>query len=215
MRRARAMVGQHGFTLMELGMVALVLALVMGIAVPTVRSVTGAKARGEVGKLAANLRASRGQAALTGQTCRMVIDIDAAGYAVECAEGRVVVRREKESEGRLDEAEEQDEKHMTEGEKMRRQILKRASFAKAPIVEPQQLSGGMEFVSVWTSHQEEKYTRGRAYLYFFPSGLAERANIQMRHGDSFWTLQVSSVNGEVRVLPDRVDMKDTGAEDES
>ena len=65
---------------------------------------------------------------------------------------------------------------------------------------PQGFSGSLQVYSVFTSHQEEAYKKGKAYLYFFPSGLAERANIQLQDGDDFFTIQVSSVAGRVKVF---------------
>ena len=63
----------------------------------------------------------------------------------------------------------------------------------------------MTIESVWTAHQEEKYTKGTAYLYFFPSGTTETANIVLKHGDDYFTVQVSPMAGKVKILPEKAD----------
>ena len=46
------------------------------------------------------------------------------------------------------------------------------------------LPSGVQFRSVQTTHDDEPKTSGRAYLYFWPGGLTERASIVLRKGTS-------------------------------
>src|SRR5262249_19366247 len=46
------------------------------------------------------------------------------------------------------------------------------------------LARGITFREIQTAHDSEPRTSGRAYLYFWPGGLTERASIQIRIGDS-------------------------------
>lgn len=205
MRRA-----PRGFTLVEVGMVLFVVALLMGVAVPTLRSISGATARASVGKLAANIRAARGHAAVSGQTCRLVMDLDASAYMIECAEGIVRVERERELGGkRADDSnkdEEEDLSRLTDAERTKREILRKAAFAPAPFLQPQKLDG-VGFTSVWVQHQEDDYTKGSAYLYFFPNGLTELANIQLSDGDdAFYSVHVSPQSGRVRLYPEKKEL---------
>ena len=41
---------------------------------------------------------------------------------------------------------------------------------------------GIKFRAIQTAHDDEPRTSGRAYLYFWPGGLTERASIQIRDG---------------------------------
>lgn len=203
---------QRGFTLIELGAVLALLVLLVGIAVPTLNSLTGATARSSLGKLASNIRATRGAAALEGKTCRLSFDIDESSYSVECAEGLVRHGGMERSRGgardtRDDPDFEKDESRLTEAERFQRQILRRTSFAPTPKVPSQRLEGGLEIVSVWTSHQEEKYTKGTAHLYFYPSGLGEHADIRLRHGDDEFTVHVFPLAGRVKVHSGSVELK--------
>lgn len=210
MKHSRA--SQRGMTLIEIGMAIFLAALLVGVAVPTLRSVTGAKAREEVGKLAANIRATRGTAAVSARTCRMVFDLDEHAYGVECADGLVQIARERAVQGARDERDERRDRKLTDQEKEQQRIVKKASFATDERIKPQSFSD-LEFVSVFTSHQEEKYTKGKAYLYFFPSGAGERANIQVRHGDDYYSLHVSPLSGRVQVFNERVELKKIRDED--
>ena len=66
------------------------------------------------------------------------------------------------------------------------------------------LQRGIKFREVQTAHDDEPKTSGRAYLYFWPGGLTERASIQLRIGDSedeneTLTLVVAPLTGKVTV----------------
>jgi general secretion pathway protein H len=69
---------------------------------------------------------------------------------------------------------------------------------------PKHLARGITFGEVQASHDEKPRTSGRAYLYFWPGGLTERAAIQLRIGTSIrdndtLTLLVSPLTGKVTV----------------
>ena len=200
---------QRGFTLIEIGAVVLVLALLIGVAIPTLSSVTGAKARSELSMLAANLRAVRGHAAVTGQTCRMVLcvsDCGASGgeramadgsYLVECTKGEIPVAKETVRNGRR-EADTRKEEALSESEKLKQELKNRVKFASSEAL-PEQRLGKLVLESVWTPHQTEKYTKGTASIYFQPSGSSERALLQVRDGDDWYALKVAPLSGKVAV----------------
>ncbi len=225
--RAGARPGERAFTLIEIGAVVFVMALVMGMAVPTLRSVSGARARSEAANLAANIRATRGHAAVAGETCRMVLCIDgcsadgdentsggASSYSIECVKGVVPMTPEASRNGGMDiEDEDEPDDRLTPAEKARREVLARTRFASTSTL-PNVPLASLRMTSVWTAHQPEKYTKGRAYLYFYPSGRSERANIQLRDGDDWYTLQVSPLSGRVKVLTGREELPDQREEED-
>lgn len=217
----------RGFTLIEIGVVLLVVVGLMAVAIPTLQSVSGARARAEISKLSANIRATRGHAAVSGETCRMVFCIQncAAGgksgkggelgdssYFVECTKGAAPIAKESVRNGAMDE-EEVDLQHLTEKEKAKYEIMKRAQFAPAATLPVQQLSG-VRLGSVWTAHQSEKYSKGKAYLYFYPSGLGERASIQLQDGEDWYSIQVSPLSGKVAVVEGREDLSEQREEED-
>jgi len=69
---------------------------------------------------------------------------------------------------------------------------------------PIKLPRGITFREIQTGHDDVPRDKGRAYLYFWPGGLTERASIQLRIGDSTddgdtMTLVLSPLTGKVSV----------------
>jgi general secretion pathway protein H len=79
-------------------------------------------------------------------------------------------------------------------------VEKAAAFSAftTPEIQPRKMSGVR--VSVWTSHQRAKIDSGLAYLYFFPQGYTERAQVTVRQGKNVWTLLVSPITGRTRIV---------------
>jgi general secretion pathway protein H len=74
------------------------------------------------------------------------------------------------------------------------------------------LQRGIQFRAVQTGHDEVPRTSGRAYLYFWPGGMTERASIQLRIGDSAedyqtLTLLVSPLTGKVSMKGGPVELE--------
>lgn len=74
------------------------------------------------------------------------------------------------------------------------------------------LESGITFRSVQTTHDDVPRTSGRAYLYFWPGGLTERASIQLRIGESdedyqTLTLVVAPLTGRVTIKNGPVELE--------
>ena len=194
----------------------------MGFAIPTLNSVSGARARSEASALASNIRATRGHAAAAGETCRIVFCLggcDEAGsrsssgadaasgssYRVECSKGHVAMAREDVRNGAMD-VDDVDEKSLTPSEKARLEITRKNRFTAAKGLPDIHLQS-LRIAQIWTAHQAEPYTKGKAYLYFHPSGRTEQAHIQLQDGDEWYALDVSPLSGRVKMQAERVDFK--------
>src|SRR5690606_4942757 len=81
----------RGFTLIELGIVIGIFALLAAVVVPSIEAAFGVKTREEAGKVAGSIRAMYGESVLSGRTCRLVFDLESRAYWPECAQGRVAV----------------------------------------------------------------------------------------------------------------------------
>jgi general secretion pathway protein H len=232
----------RGFTLIEL-MVALAIAaalfsaLILGLG-----ALTGARARKAMGELGGAARSLYDTAALTGNTCRLVLllprdDSAEFSYRAECAKGPVTSAMDRDQEIRdatkaaveayrknsrggarateppPDSRSGSDGRYgaygssgtsssslldVLDAEKAR--VEKAAAFSAFTTAEiqPRKLSGVR--VSVWTSHQRAKIDTGLAYLYFFPQGYTERAQVTVRQGRNVWTLLVSPFTGRTSIV---------------
>jgi general secretion pathway protein H len=83
-------------------------------------------------------------------------------------------------------------------EKDRVEAVTKFSTYTSPEIEPRKVSGVK--LSVWTPHQHQPARSGLAYVYFFPQGSAERAQVTARQGNSVWTLMVSPLTGRTTVV---------------
>ena len=64
-------------------------------------------------------------------------------------------------------------------------------------------------VKVWTRHQRAYAESGSAFLYFFPSGFTERAQVTLTQGSNTWTLSLSPLTGKVSVVPEMLEVPRT------
>lgn len=206
---------QTGMTLIEIGVALCVAGLMLAVAIPAMSAVTRAQLRQKSGQLAGGLRALYGAAAIAGHTCRMVFDLDDSSYWSECAKGNVRLSAEgersqngarvatREEELLQDSATSRD--GLSDEEKERLTLAQKSAFAQTPDIPRTSLGGAVRFTDVWVQHQPERYTAGRAYLYFWSSGLTEEAAVHLAQGDDVYSLLVSPLTGRVKVVGDRVD----------
>jgi general secretion pathway protein H len=229
MRRA-----ERGLTLIEI-MIALIIATVLFAAVVvSVGAITGSKAKASAGELAGVIRSLYDTAALSGKTCRLVFEIpdpkseDVTKYRAECAAGGVTTSRDREAALRDENRARDDEKRqggkderrnfrsssgsgepsiqeLMEQEQNRVEQAARFSSYTAEEVAPRELPSGVS-VSVWTRQQKTAVEQGVAYLYFFPQGYTEKAQVYVRQGDNVWTLTVSPLTGKVAVVAEELEV---------
>jgi general secretion pathway protein H len=219
MRTSRS---KSGLTLIEVMVVVAIAALLLGAAVVSINALTGARARATLGELGATARALYDTAALTGHTCRMVFEMpagDATGftYRAECANRAVTASSDREQQLKdenqaLADAAKRGARggsgspprsgpsllDVLSQEKDRVEHFAKFSTFISPEIEPRRVSGVK--LSVWTPHQRLPAKSGLAYVYFFPQGSVERAQLTARQGNSVWTLSISPVTGQTTVV---------------
>jgi general secretion pathway protein H len=61
-------------------------------------------------------------------------------------------------------------------------------------------------VEVWTRQQREYVDSGVAYLYFFPQGFTEKAQVRLTQGDNTWTLKVQPLTGKVNIVAEALEV---------
>jgi len=196
----------RGFTLIEVLIVVAVIAVVALAAAPAVNSFTGANARSAASEIAGASRYLFDTAALRHQTCRLVLDIDGREWWAECTAAAAGARRNQAVMGK-DGAAEDDERELARGfsdetDPEKRKFLARAKFAefKDRQVQKRKLKGGASFEKVWTPRGRDPQTKGKAYVYFFPQGQADRAQIPVSDGSNVYTVVTQPLTGRARVV---------------
>jgi len=203
----------RGMTLIEIGIAMAIAAGLLAMAIPAISNVTRVQLRQKTGQLAGGVRSLYGATALAGHSCRLVLDIDNEVYWSECAEGTVRLDRAGEQSAggaRRDTREEELLANIrtdsaNEEEQVKLQLAQKSAFKQSGDIPKTQLGGSVRFLDVWVQHQTERYTSGKAYLYFWPSGLTEVAAIHLGQGNDVNTLLVSPLSGRVKIVSGRVD----------
>lgn len=205
---------ERGFTLIEIGVVIGLMALLVGVVIPGLNSISGATARASVTKLVSNIRAARDKALVIGGTCRVAMDLDGNTYSVECTQQPVAAL------GAI--TEDDDDKILTAEqledldpeERYEYEIKQKTRFNGQVILDSVPFEGGLTFHEVNVQHADEAQKKGVAYLYFFASGLGERANIQLSRGpDDEWSVLVSPLSNRIQVVAKHVKLRDLDEED--
>lgn len=192
---------QHGFTLIE---IMIVIAILAGMIVAGASMFnSSSQKRSVVRKFAILSREIRSLARLTNSTFRIVISMDnekGHSYWIESAPGVVTMmsaEREKEL-ARLTSSQREDEKPKSEFSEDSR-ILKKHEF----------LPRSLFFDGVETAKQPEGIKEGKAYVNFFPQGLADEAVILMSDRKTLkWTIAINPLTGRADVFERAVSLKE-------
>jgi type II secretory pathway pseudopilin PulG len=205
--------------MLEIGIALAILGLMMAIAIPSVNAISGAELKKTTGMLQGLLRDTYARAAISGNSHRVVFDLEAHAYWVEVSEGGVVMPREKleptrEGAGVLDKVDERIENIEAdtddEEDQERLRLYKGPSWTPVPApgqdrvdeVRPQKLPSDVYFKSVWVDHLSEAVTGGQTSITFFPGGYTQEAHITVtddEDGDRTLTLVTQALTGEVFV----------------
>ena len=220
---------RRGMTLIEMSIGLGIAAVLFAAVTVSIGAITGAKAKASASELAGVIRSLYDTAALSGKTCRLVFDLpdpkDEQGvtrYRAECAAGNVTTSRDREGQLREESRAREDAKRGLGGGDTRRSYASsssntgptlnelmeqeegrvdnaaRYSEYTAEEIKPRELPSGVS-LSVWTVHQREPTSQGTAYLYFFPQGFTEKAQVYVRQGENVWTLVLAPLTGKVRI----------------
>jgi len=199
----------RGMTLIELSFVAIMIVALTMIAIPSVTNITRADLRATASRLSATMRYAFDLATRKSASFRLVLDLDEQSYWLESTTEGFRLDREKEDvvRGVLAEREEKrrffHKSAFDDGTVW--QPKKRAAFSAAalPLTPKIELPSGVGFKDVWVDHQTESVTAGRAFVYFFPTGITQQAVIHLvDDSDNVYTLWSEPLTGRVRIYPE-------------
>jgi general secretion pathway protein H len=211
-----------GFTLIEMLVVVVLLGLVMGVAVRGMRSLANSDLRSSAIKMSGAIRYLFDRASTTGRVHRLVIDFAQGRYWAEVSDDRMLLGHGRETEqsreeeaaevAREDEEAKKLEQEQGEGDAPALDIThyqpqefrpKRARFSsfKEMAIKPVQITGAVKIASLFTPRLAEPMSTGQGYIYFFPMGLTEAAQVYLsdEKQETFYTLVVHPLTGRVGV----------------
>lgn len=210
----------RGVTLIEVLIVVALIGMLAGAVIFGSGMLNSSRLRGAATLIAAGVRAGIARANTTGKPTRLVIDLDADKVLLEEASGSRMLREKSKPAGGAEVATELEKSAKAESDRiLEGPKAPRATFQQVPLISDSgtNVESGVDLVQVHTEHDEEPITSGRAYVYFWPGGVAERAYIQLRRaGDSTdgLTVTVSALTGRTRVERGRLDFPHARSEKE-
>jgi general secretion pathway protein H len=161
----------------------------------------------------------------TSRSCsvRLVLDLDGKGIWLEESDQPMLVQsKDQGSTGGADPVTDAERLAVSEGEKMLRgpaipkprfHAIKSYGFGDMEEGKGgKPLQSGITFRSVQIAHDDAPRTSGRAYLYFWPGGMTERASIQLHVGEGendspTLSLLVSPLTGKVTIKSGAVELE--------
>jgi len=222
-RRAARRASRGGLTLIEILVVLAIVATVTGVAVAGSMQLPSARLRRSATMITSAVKVAYTRATATSRDVRLVMDLDRQKVWLEESDEPMLVRsNDKTGTGGADPITAAERAAVAEGE---------GALKGPPVPRPQfhpieaygfgdveegkggkPLQRGITFRAVQTTHDDAPRSSGRAYLYFWPGGLTERASIQVRIGDSeedyrTLTLLVSPLTGKVTVKTGPVELE--------
>lgn len=194
-------VREQGFTLIEIMVVLLLIAMVFTLVIPQFQARTHADLKRSAMRLAAIIEHTFHQSAFRRETLRLHYDLEGSRYWLDrfvdpAAKKDWLALRAGGPSGKDDFGRAPEGDEGSEGPGKPHYVMDRKILA-----EPVTLPDGVFFTSVSTQYLEEA-TEGEAFTHFFPDGYAEPTVLYLADTNGGeYTLYVSPISGRVKVLP--------------
>ncbi len=220
-RRLHAQRSSRGVTLFEVLIVIALIAILTGTVVFGSGMLGSSRLRAAATLVMSSVRLASARANTTGKPTRLVFDLDAKTIALEESSSSRMLRDKKAPAGGAEAATEEEKKARSDAERIlegprapRAAFTPVAKFSEEPGGRP--LGAGVAIVAVQSEHDDDPVTGGRAYLYFWPGGVTERGNVQLKRqgAEGGLTVSVSSLTGRAKVERGLVDLPKPRSDDE-
>jgi general secretion pathway protein H len=220
-RRARRL-ASRGLTLIEVLVVMAIVAIIMGAVVVGSGQLASSRMRHSSTMIAGAIRVGMSRASATSKSVRLVMDFTESQIWMEEGDQPMLVQsKDLTGTGGAAAATAAEKQAIEEGGRIvKGPTAPRTTFteiepmglaASAPGKGHKALEGGIKFRQVQTQHDDQPRKEGRAYIYFWPGGMTERASIQLKVGQDneekdAITLVVAPLTGKVTVKDGAVEM---------
>lgn len=221
-KKTIARAARRAMTLIEVLIVMGLIAIIMGAVVVGSGQLASSRLRHSATMLTGAIRVGFSRATASSKTVRLVMDFgESAVWLEEGDQPHLVQSKDTTGTGGASPATVAEKEALEESSR----ILKGPPVAKTSFTEidamgvaasepgkgHKAIERGIKFAQVQTGHDDAPRKEGRAYLYFWPGGMTERAAIQLRVGDSpaasdTVTLIVQPLTGRVTVKDGAVDL---------
>jgi len=218
----------RGMTILELMIVLAIIGAGMFLARSGFRMLTKADLVENSTELAAVLKRTGQLAVEKGEMHRVIIDTDKQIYAVEVCQGERTIQRneqvrpdEEATKRALEKGKERLKDIPAEGmasdpEAATKQALTIAGHHIAdrmcsPVDDPSsdsegkgwvrtlKANKGVKFKEIWVQHRDDSTTKGQIAIYFFPTGSAEKAVVEITDGSETFSVLVSGLTGRIEL----------------
>jgi general secretion pathway protein H len=200
-------------TLVEVLIVVALIGLLAGGAIFGSGMLGSSRLRGAATLVATAVRTGIARANTIGRPTRLVLDLETERITLEEASSSRMLREKSKPAGGAQVATELEQTAKAESDRiLEGPKAPRTAFQPVPAFADsnggRELGRGIDIVQAETEHDEEPVTSGRAYVYFWPGGVAERAHIQLRRAGEpdGLTVIVSALTGRTKVERGRVDL---------
>lgn len=190
-----------GFSLLELMVVMVLVALLMVIAIPAIRSISQADVKGEIMRLAGLTSEVYARAAVSGINHRISFDLEEGSYWVEeKAQEAGEFSPDLGYEELMKELQNQSE----ENRKKMDQFIPNYKAVSGDLGEKYSLPKSLKLYGVWADNMDAVSRSGKVYVYFFAGGYTQLAFISiLEKGDeeasSAMYLSLSPLTGRVEI----------------
>lgn len=184
----------RGMTLIEIMVVMIIVALLLGVMVGGSGQAGSARLKQGTTMIAGAVRVAFARASATSKPVRLVFDLEESAFWLEEGDAPMLVQS-KDSTGGAAAATNVEASALAEaqryssGPKIARPTFKMVDETGFAVTGgtgkgPRKLPRNIHFRRVETEHDDAPVAQGRAYLYFWPGGQTERAQIQLRLGEA-------------------------------
>jgi general secretion pathway protein H len=228
-RSAACAGGVRGVTLVEVLITVAVVALLSGAAILGMGATSGARMKRGAVMIASAIRVAYAHANATSKPVRLVFDFEERQVILEEGSEQLFIDRKDKTGGaaaatELEKAAQEEAEAILKGPRAPRpsfQPSKAFGFDPEDGKPGKDLPTGIRFASVETAHADEAEISGRAYLYFWPGGMTERAAVMLTRGDGegdvdgdFMTVLVAPLTGKAKLMAGRHAMARPRTDDE-